>query len=51
MRFLKKKEEPQWMTDWRIEAFRAWQEMVEPEWATNNRRNFLVIIHFGEMIL
>ena len=28
-----KKEEPQWMTDWRIEAFRAWQEMTEPEWA------------------
>ena len=31
-----KKEEPQWMTDWRIEAFRAWQEMVEPEWANIN---------------
>ena len=29
----KKKDEPQWMTDWRIEAFRAWQEMIEPEWA------------------
>ena len=29
----KKKEEPQWMTDWRIEAFRAWEQMVEPEWA------------------
>ena len=29
----KKKDEPQGMTDWRIEAFRAWQEMVEPEWA------------------
>src|SRR6187402_684984 len=28
-----KKEEPQWMTDWRIESFRAWQEMIEPEWA------------------
>src|SRR6478752_7728129 len=28
-----KKGEPQWMTDWRIEAFRAWQEMVEPKWA------------------
>ena len=28
-----KKNEPQWMTDWRIEAFRAWQEMTEPEWA------------------
>ena len=29
----KKKEEPQWMTDWRIEAFRAWEQMEEPEWA------------------
>lgn len=28
-----KKEEPKWMTDWRIEAFLAWKEMVEPEWA------------------
>ena len=26
----KKKEEPQWMTDWRIEAFRAWEQMEEP---------------------
>ena len=29
----KKKEEPQWMTDWRLEAFRVWQEMEEPDWA------------------
>jgi len=28
-----RKEEPQWMTDWRIEAFRAWEKMIEPEWA------------------
>jgi Fe-S cluster assembly protein SufB len=28
-----RKEEPEWMTDWRIEAFRAWLKMVEPEWA------------------
>ena len=28
-----RKEEPQWMTDWRIESFRAWKEMIEPEWA------------------
>ncbi|MEO8532230.1 MAG: Fe-S cluster assembly protein SufB, partial [Flavobacterium sp.] len=28
-----KKGEPEWMTDWRIEAFRAWEEMIEPEWA------------------
>ncbi len=31
-----KKEEPQWMTDWRVESFRAWQEMIEPEWANVN---------------
>ncbi|MAU14797.1 MAG: Fe-S cluster assembly protein SufB [Muricauda sp.] len=29
----KKKEEPEWMTEWRLEAFRAWQKMEEPEWA------------------
>lgn len=29
----KKKGEPDWMTDWRLEAFRAWSEMIEPEWA------------------
>jgi Fe-S cluster assembly protein SufB len=29
----KKKEEPEWMTEWRLEAFKAWQEMTEPEWA------------------
>ena len=29
----KKKEEPEWMTLWRLEAFKYWKEMVEPEWA------------------
>ena len=29
----KKKEEPEWMTEWRLESFRYWKEMVEPEWA------------------
>lgn len=28
-----KKEEPEWMTAWRLEAFRYWKTMVEPEWA------------------
>jgi len=28
-----KKQEPMWMTDWRLESFRAWQEMTEPNWA------------------
>ncbi|MBT8270597.1 MAG: Fe-S cluster assembly protein SufB [Flavobacteriaceae bacterium] len=29
----KKKNEPEWMTEWRLEAFRGWLEMEEPEWA------------------
>lgn len=29
----KKKNEPQWMTDWRLEAFRIWEQMDEPKWA------------------
>ncbi|MVO10529.1 Fe-S cluster assembly protein SufB [Flavobacterium sp. TP390] len=29
----KKKNEPEWMTNWRLEAFRTWEEMIEPEWA------------------
>ncbi|TVP93329.1 MAG: Fe-S cluster assembly protein SufB [Pseudomonadaceae bacterium] len=28
-----KKEEPEWMLEWRLKAFRAWQEMTEPTWA------------------
>jgi len=29
----RKKNEPDWMTQWRLEAFRVWQQMEEPEWA------------------
>ncbi|MDT8759111.1 Fe-S cluster assembly protein SufB [Sphingomonas psychrotolerans] len=28
-----KKSEPEWMLDWRLKAFRIWQEMELPEWA------------------
>ncbi|AQZ95834.1 Fe-S cluster assembly protein SufB [Halopseudomonas phragmitis] len=28
-----KKEEPEWLLEWRLKAFRAWQEMEEPKWA------------------
>ena len=28
-----KKDEPDWMLDWRLEAFRRWQTMEEPSWA------------------
>src|SRR5690606_17218121 len=27
------KQEPEWMLDWRLKAFRAWKEMTEPTWA------------------
>ncbi|KAA3660837.1 MAG: Fe-S cluster assembly protein SufB [Calditrichaeota bacterium] len=27
-----KKEEPEWLLEWRLKAFRQWQKMVEPKW-------------------
>lgn len=27
-----RKEEPAWLTEWRLEALRRWQAMVEPDW-------------------
>ena len=29
----KKKNEPKWMTDWRLSAFEAWEKMEEPDWS------------------
>jgi Fe-S cluster assembly protein SufB len=28
-----KKDEPQWMLDWRLEAFERWLQLEQPEWA------------------
>ncbi|MCP5037290.1 MAG: Fe-S cluster assembly protein SufB [Rhodobacteraceae bacterium] len=28
-----KNDEPTWMLDWRLQAFRRWEQMVEPDWA------------------
>jgi Fe-S cluster assembly protein SufB len=28
-----KKEEPEWLLEWRLAAFRAWREMTAPNWA------------------
>lgn len=28
-----KKEEPQWLLEWRLKAFKTWQSMIEPKWA------------------
>ncbi|MCY3671909.1 MAG: Fe-S cluster assembly protein SufB, partial [Alphaproteobacteria bacterium] len=27
------KDEPEWLLEWRLEAFRHWQTMTEPNWA------------------
>ncbi len=45
----KKKDEPTWMTDWRIEAFRAWELMTEPEWANVNyeKPDFQAIAYYS----
>jgi Fe-S cluster assembly protein SufB len=31
-----KKDEPQWMLDWRLDAYRAWLKMTEPKWPNVN---------------
>jgi len=31
-----KNEEPQWMTDWRLDAFARWEKLEEPTWAMVN---------------
>jgi Fe-S cluster assembly protein SufB len=28
-----KKNEPEWMLEWRLKAFETWKKMIEPEWA------------------
>ena len=28
-----KKDEPEWMTEWRLDAYRRWIQMTEPNWA------------------
>ena len=27
------KDEPEWMTDWRLKAYKVWKDMKEPDWA------------------
>ena len=44
-----KKEEPQWMTDWRLDAFKVWKDMTEPEWANVNyeKPDFQAIAYYS----
>ena len=45
----KRKNEPQWLTDWRLEAFRIWQKMEEPDWAnvTYQKPDFQAISYYS----
>ena len=45
----KKKNEPKWMTDWRLDAFSTWKAMKEPEWANlkYNKPNFQDISYYS----
>ena len=44
-----KKNEPEWMTEWRLEAFRIWQNMEEPDWAnvSYEKPNFQTISYYS----
>jgi Fe-S cluster assembly protein SufB len=44
-----KKEEPLWLLEWRLEAFKIWQKMTEPEWAhvTYTKPDFQAISYYS----
>ncbi len=44
-----KKEEPEWMLDWRLKAFAAWQKMKQPKWQNVHfpEINFQDIIYYA----
>ena len=44
-----KKNEPAWMTEWRLEAYRAWTQMEEPAWAnvTYEKPDFQAISYYS----
>jgi Fe-S cluster assembly protein SufB len=45
----KKKEEPEWLLEWRLEAFKIWQKMTEPTWAHVHyeKPNFQAISYYS----
>ena len=45
----KKKNEPEWMTNWRLNAYAAWKKMDEPEWANIHYKkpDFQAISYFS----
>ena len=44
-----KKNEPQWMLDWRLDAFKTWLEMNEPDWpnVTYEKPDFQAVSYYS----
>ncbi len=44
-----KKEEPEWLLEWRLKAYRHWLTLTEPEWAhvTYERPDFQKIVYYS----
>ena len=44
-----KKNEPTWMLEWRLDAFKIWQDMKEPEWSnvTYKKPDFQAISYYS----
>lgn len=44
-----KKNEPEWMLEWRLDAFRTWLEMTEPEWhnVTYEKPDFQAVSYYS----
>lgn len=44
-----KKNEPAWMLEWRLDAFKVWQDMKEPEWSnvTYEKPDFQAISYYS----
>ena len=45
----RRKNEPEWLTDWRLKAFRHWQTMQEPLWAKvhHEKINYQDIVYYS----
>jgi Fe-S cluster assembly protein SufB len=44
-----KKNEPEWMTEWRLKAYKAWKAMDEPDWANvkYNKPDYQAISYYS----
>jgi Fe-S cluster assembly protein SufB len=45
----RRKNEPEWLTDWRLKAFRHWQTMTEPTWPKvhHEKINYQDIVYYS----